>query len=288
MRCAGALALALTVACSRRTPDAGPVSDAAPATPSASAPDAAPPWIIPLDDANRKILTAWNDALDRHDLPALERIYAPGVGFYGHLLPRATVLEIKKRALGPKSTFRQSIVSEPTMMVRGDAGDIKLRTDGADTIFFVKRTSNQGKTRDTRASVVVRDGLVLEESDALAYPPFHGIIAVAVDASSPSEICHEAASKAVDALPAVQQMMRKRSTVVPAAPPGALVGSDGPVSEPGGGFSVFFDLQAGAPRDVSLWYTVDADGRLSVALHGETLAVPAAALEAVERACKLP
>lgn len=97
----------------------------------------------------------WNDALDKHDLDKLTKVYAPRVKLYGSELSRAKVIEAKKRAFTEDPTFKQEIVLPITV----------TKVDDTYVVTFTKRS---GGTKESivQARVVVVDGLVSEESDA--------------------------------------------------------------------------------------------------------------------------
>lgn len=132
------------------TTESGPAATVASSSPAAATPE--PPA--------RRVIQAWSDALDRHDVDALRGLYAEQVRFYGRWLPRSAVVASKRAALSGKSTFRQQLV-----------GDIAMTShDDVVTAIFLKRSGVEGKQRDVRARLGLRknDGgglLIAEETD---------------------------------------------------------------------------------------------------------------------------
>ena len=107
-------------------------------------------------------MRAWNEALDSHNVAALEPLYFKNICYYGRVVALGEVLKQKKDALGATSTFHQQIVGD-VRFVQSQAGFVVAR--------FTKRSGPAARLRDTQARVVLRrdaegDELrILEEAD---------------------------------------------------------------------------------------------------------------------------
>ncbi len=99
----------------------------------------------PLDDPILSQLTAWNRALDRHDVAALDGLYAQDVCFYGQRMTKSAILESKRRALSADGTFQQQIVGD-IQVVAVVSGESAIAT-------FVKRSGDPGHLQDVRARI---------------------------------------------------------------------------------------------------------------------------------------
>ena len=168
-------ALFFLVGCTKATPSLPAAIDASVAV--AVTVDAAP--ALSPDDDVRRVVRAWSDALDRHDVDALGALYADNVFFYTSVRTKAQVLAAKTSALGPTSTFHQQIV-----------GDIAV-TNGRAT--FTKRSGNGTKLASGQAVLVVAGSplAITEERDA----------------PRPPASCEAAVMDVVDAIPAVKKQM---------------------------------------------------------------------------------
>ena len=221
------------------------------------------------EEGARKIVAAWSDALDRHDLAALDRLYAPRVKFYGKDAPKSAVVDAKRRALGPASTFHQSIVGAIDVIRDGDAF----------AATFLKR-SGGSRVSDVKARIVVVDHLVREESDAPS------------DTREKREGrgsgCEATASAAVSGLPRVKKVLDDDARELEGKNDGRSMGGLGPIPDDEGGFSASLGVHHSDRYEAQVSYTVDRAGRLSVTIRGEDLPVSSATRSAVERACKAP
>ena len=242
----------------------GPVVEQVDASVGPAAASAAP-VSSGTEEQAKQMVAAWSDALDKHDVDALAKLYAPRVKFYGKDLPRSTVVDIKRRALGPTSTFHQSIVGPITIAKEGDAF----------TATFQKRSGTKTMS-DVAARIVIVDQHVREESDAPSE-------ARAADTKRSS--CEAAAGKAVAALPAVAKLLEDDKKALEGKT-GSRMGGLGPLSNDEGGFSASLGVHHADRYEAQVWYEVDAKGKLSVTVQGTDVAVPAAAKATVERACK--
>lgn len=167
-----ALLLVLTEAACSRTKAADP-ADASPA----AGPSAAPAEL----DGGIALVRAWSEALDRHDLVTLEKLYADEVFFYSAKRSRADVMKAKASALGPGSTFHQTIV-----------GTIEI-SDGGQRATFTKRSGTGPKLASSKAVLVFggKPLRITEERDAV----------------KPKGSCDEVASRIVWAHPQTKKIL---------------------------------------------------------------------------------
>jgi hypothetical protein len=154
MRRALPLVFLLVVAgCKRTEKEPAPTASSAPAVvASAASADTG-------EKEAERIVRAWSDALDKHDVAALENVYADSVVFYNlGTKPKKSVLAMKKSALGPKSTFHQQII---------DRIDVKKSGERYEATF-TKRSGNGTKLGDTQALIVLSGTplRITEERDA--------------------------------------------------------------------------------------------------------------------------
>lgn len=184
MRRALPLLLLLLAACKSKPAEPTPAPSASVASPIASA--SAPPAASgsPEQQEAERVVRAWSDALDKHDVAALEKVYADTVVFYASgSKPKAEVLAIKKSALGPTSTFHQQIMDKIEV----------TKTPKGYEATFTKRSGNGTKLGDTKALIVLSGSplLITEERD---YP-------------RAKESCEEVASSVAWSAPAVKKAM---------------------------------------------------------------------------------
>lgn len=255
-----ALALATVVGCHDRGEIPKPVGP----TPSAAAsgPD---PASRPI--AAKRIVRAWSEALDRHDIDALGPLYAPKVTFYGADLSRAAVLAAKKRALGRGSTFEQQIV--------GDLEAVDTEK-GPITISFTKRSGSGGKLTDIR-SVIVVDGATLaitEEHDAASEARAEQLR----DAR-----CFEVVAAVVSSLPAVKKILGRVEAGLSKFP-NHRMGGIGPMRVDDGSVTGGLGVHSDERYEAMIWYTVSPEGKLEVTAP-EALSVPAADAARVKAVC---
>jgi hypothetical protein len=181
------LALVLLVGCKTKNDAAPGAAQAASVVSVASAPSASASASSAAADTPEKeverVVRAWSDALDKHDVAALEKLYADPVFFYTKSQPKKTVLAMKKSVLGPTSTFHQQIM-----------GKIEVTTTGKGyAATFTKRSGNGTKLGDTKALLVL-------SGTPLA-------IAEERDAPRPAESCETVAASVMWAIPAVKKAM---------------------------------------------------------------------------------
>ena len=285
-------ALSLTIAaCSRSSGGSSPAasissSSADGAAPAAATLDSGPEDLLKTSAQAR--LRAWNDALDRHDVSALEPLYATSVCLYGRVVARSKAVEAKQKALGPGSTFHQKVVGE---------AQAQTDSDGAVVLGFVKRSGSGDQLHDIRAKLVMRsetrDGAlwIVEETDEASQSAEvrrDACEAAAwreVKAAAPagSGACEATAAKVVNELPAVKKFMDDAKK---AAAGGAHLGGVGPEDD-GDSFTVGIGFQNPDRFEGHVFYTVvRKTGELTVAVDGEDVVVPSAGLRAVADACK--
>lgn len=137
----------LLSACSRTK--AADIADASPAAASSAA------LVAELDPEG--LVRAWSEALDRHDLVALEKLYADEVFFYTAKRSRADVMKAKASALGAGSTFHQTII-----------GTIEISDEGK-RATFTKRSGTGPKLASSKAVLAFggKPLRITEERDAV-------------------------------------------------------------------------------------------------------------------------
>jgi hypothetical protein len=269
--------LGFCVACGRRDLGAAP---APPGSPAAAArvdapksPESPAPRPRPISrDAVRSVTLAWSTALDRHDVSALVGLYGEHVRFYGRDTTRQAVIDAKRAALGPSSTYRQSIVS--LVDVAPAEGDTMIAT-------FTKRSGSASRMREVSARLVLSasDGgapVIVEETD----DPTQN------RASQPArEKCEEVAGRVVGELPSVKRALGAARAEANESDGEANFGGTSP-TDTDDGFTVEMGLHSNSSFDARVSYTVDHAGHLSVNVLGKDLAVPNDALRTVEQACR--
>jgi hypothetical protein len=218
------------------------------------------------------LVNRWSEALDRHDVAALSSLYGEKVRYYGRETSRRNVLDAKRAALGPKSTFHQKIIG--TIDVH-PASDAKEAT-------FTKRSGGSGKTSDVVAKLLLRREpggvlVIVEETDAPSE---------ARRAAHSRDQCESAAAKVANDLPAVKKAVADANKAADESSDRAHFGGIGPIDDDDGGFSVGFGIHTKERYEGQVWYSVDRAGHLEVTVLGEDQKIPAAALHGVEAACK--
>ena len=99
----------------------------------------------------REVALAWNAAHATHDLAALAALYSVRVDFYGQTVTNAQCVASKKKAFEKSPDYTQAI------------RDVVVADDG--TVTFTKTSTIGGKSTDYPAVLVVRQGLVVSETD---------------------------------------------------------------------------------------------------------------------------
>ena len=223
--------------------------------------------------AAKDLIQAWSRALDLHDLAALAPMYAPRVMFYGRDVPRAVVLAAKTRALGPGSTFHQSITSD-IMVVRADDGTMRAS--------FTKRSGAGSPPRVT--DVAARVGMVRGDGGALAIVEETDVPSQGRATEMNRAGCHLAAAAAVHDLPAVKKLLADTQHEIDAHYKDRHLGGWGPIDE-ADGFSAALGVDQPERFENMVLYGVHA-GKLTVTVMGEDVEISKDRQEAVAKACQ--
>lgn len=241
--------LVLLAACSTKNKEPAPVASSSAAVvssaPSAAAAASSAPTGPEADV--KKVVRAWNDALDKHDVAALEPLYGDPVFFYTKPQPKKTVLAAKKSALGPKSTFHQKIMDEIVV----------AKTDKGWSATFTKQSGNGARLGETKAL------LVLSADATDAGPRSALVITEERDAPSTASACGAAATAVVHAIPAVKKLMDDTRKEL-AKDPKLVEGGTGPATMDDG--TIVGDWGVFHPENFErvLSWTVYPNGRLDV------------------------
>jgi ketosteroid isomerase-like protein len=268
-----------TTAIATSTPSAptgGPASPTTASAPTSSVPS--PARSNPADDDVLRVVRAWSDALDRHDVDALAGLYEDYVRFYGSDTPvsRSTVLGMKRSALGPGSTFRQEIVGEITVV---------HDQDGGSTARFVKRSGPAGAMREVRAYLVLRrrpDGqfVIWTEND-------EPTDAAAKTRSAWEEACEATAARVVDERPAVKTFEESAQRAADASHGRARFGGIGPVEGDDDSFGVGIGFHTDDRYEGHVWYSVGRKtGEVKLTVDGIDVDVGDVGRAAVRRVCR--
>jgi hypothetical protein len=267
--------------CRRETPrvSAAPTAAAA-ARPSAAATQAVAGSAIAVPPAASVrapeappalVVRAWSDALDRHDLSALERLYGGSVVFYGHERAKAAVVAAKRAAFERQRGFRQEIV-----------GEIQLENaaDGRVSATFAKRSGENAAFSVATAKLVLMPSaqgyVIVEEADAASLRR----------ATTDRSACETKASEVVNALPEVRRVTTEAMRDAEQSDGGARFGGIGPNDDGEGGFVFSLGVHTDERFESRVVASVDRKGALSVLVFGADVPVPAPALRAVQQACR--
>jgi hypothetical protein len=269
----------MLAACSRNS---SPASGQAAST-STVAPASTPPPIATGAPQFLARLNAWNDALDSHNVPGLEALYFDDVCYYGRVVAVDALLKQKKDSLGAGSTFRQHVV-----------GDVKAggAQDGFVVVRFTKRSGPAARLRDTPARLVLRQDLdgkelrILEEADDS--DPGGGATADACAQTAWSAVlqerCEDTASRAVNAIPRVKQVV---DALLEASTDDRALGGFGAQDNGDGTFSASIGVHTRDRFEGHVDYTVDrGTGHLAVRIDGTDVTVPEEVQQELATACK--
>lgn len=243
-------------------PADAPLASAAPRSASPKASSHAPPHaVVALEQLTRAraLVSAWDTALNRHDVAALAPLYAENVSFYGRATPRDELMRAKQRALTATPDYAQALSN---LTLSRDA-------DGSVKVNFTKRSGARNAQREVDASLRLqrsKDGfLIASESDAPS------------DARSDRDkTCMEVALEAAYALPEVARAFKD----APAdARPGGVTYTEEPTS---GSAALGFHHD----DHFEAVFSVDVDaGKLNASQYGEALPVPSAVQARVRAKC---
>jgi hypothetical protein len=275
-------------ACSRSSSSTSdPSSSSGPAASASlsgfTAPAASSP--SPVDVGAPQILArvnAWNDALDSHNVAGLTGVYFEHVCYYGRVIAVDKVLKQKKDALGSGSSFRQQLVGA----VRAVSAQ-----DGFMVARFMKRSGPAERLRDTPARIVLRQDTethelrILEEaddndagsasSDACAQEAWSAVL---------QGRCEDAASRAVNAMPRVKQIVNE---LLEASTDDHALGGMGPNDNGDGTFSASIGVHTPDRFEGRVDYTVDRrTGHLTISIDDTQVAVPEGVQHELANACK--
>lgn len=238
-----------------------------PSSSTASAPRPA----TEIDTAAQVAVRNWNEALDRHDLEKLERLYGDEVYFYGLKRSKAQVMQAKRAALAKQPRFRQEII-----------GPIDFQKPLDDTVNanFTKKSGTGDKLLVIAAKLVLNrrgnDWVIVEESDEKSLR----------EQDATPEGCEPKVTEVVHALPEVARALKEAADEVDKSDGGASLGGFGPQPDGYGGFSVVTGVFMDDRLDSRVAYDVDRQGHLKVLVRYEAVTPPEAALRAVEQACR--
>jgi hypothetical protein len=282
-RASVALGLALLTACARRhedapgpqpktdpltAPSSAPSAPSAPSTPSASV---SAPVGSADDEAARRIVRAWNDALDRHELAKLEALYTNNVRFYGTMRSRTAVIALKRAALAKQPAFRQEIVGEISL-ARGSEGVVRAS--------FMKQSGPPEHVLVSSATLaltpILGGFLIVEEGDEVSAP---GANAAPAD-------CESTAAEVTQALPEVKLALEAAMAEAERSDGGANFGGVGPNDDGDGSFSAAMGLHTEQSFQARVAYSVDKSGRLTVMVGADQLVIPREALRSVATVCR--
>ncbi|MGC4089254.1 MAG: nuclear transport factor 2 family protein [Polyangiaceae bacterium] len=210
-------------------------------------------------EAARAVVTAWDTALNRHDVTALARLYAPTVSFYSRRVSRAALLESKQKALAATPDYAQQLSKL----------NISPLDDGTALVSFDKRS---GSAAGAQRSVPAR--LRLEK--------WGGALVIAVESDSPSDAradasrsCIDVAVDVAESLPAVSRIYANPD---PAARPGGVTYQE--EGDASAALGYHHD-----DRFEAIFYVNVEKGVLSVTEYGEPLPIPAEGMDRVRAKC---
>lgn len=266
----GTIVFLTAVACREEGPHRSPVPKAsvsvgtvaAPHTAAASRSEAGP------NASAYRAVRAWNDALDRHDLENLERIYGDEVFSYGYRRSKVDLLKAKRAMFEQRPNFRQEII-----------GDIDLQRPIEDVVVatFVTKSGPPENFEVTGARLELRGAtlLVTEESDDSSLKQQNAI----------SQICYDKAAEVVSSLASVVRVRAEVEHELAKSTGRKRIGGFGPQPDDAGGFQVVEGVYIEEFLHTRVRYEVDRGGHLTVWADKE-VTPSRAALESVQRACR--
>ena len=224
---------------------------------------------FPVDERAYRAVLAWNEALERHDLVKLEKVYANEVLFYGYKRSKADVLAAQRAHFQKHPKFHQEII-----------GKIELQRVFDDLVQarFTKKSGTPEDFEVVSSKLDLRgvEFLVDEESDEKN--------------SSEQEVmpegCQAKIRHALDATPGIARVGAQITRDAEKSKGRAQVGGFGPQPDGEGGFDFVEGLSTGDRLESRITYHVDRGGKLTVRALSAEVKIPQAALEAVEQACR--
>jgi hypothetical protein len=224
-----------------------------------------------VNSEERRLVGAWNDALNRHDTKALESLYADRVSFYGERRSKADVVRAKQAAFRAERDFQQQIPG--FIDVTRGVGDYSVAR-------FSKRSGRPDHLRETKAKLVLGRGdggplRIFEEADEKA-------------AEKQQAACETTAAEVVNALPQVKRRLAEAWARVDASNGKLRAGGLGPQDlDSPEEFSASIGIHGDESFETVVWYRVDREGRMTVGLEDQgTIDLPPAALRRVARDCR--
>lgn len=219
----------------------------------------------------RAFVTAWSEALNAHNIDALDAMYAARVRIYGQELTREAVLKAKRAALGSQSTFRQSLVSAIRVEKVADGWVAKFaKQSGAaenqKTVNAMLKVQSMGSTL-----------VIAHETDETTEAN------LAVRKKTPADSkCHKTALAVVETLPEVKAAIADAERGAKSV--GGNYGGMGPI-EHAEGFSGALGVHTKERFESYVNYDVDRGGTLTVTIRGEDITIPTMAFQTVMVEC---
>jgi hypothetical protein len=186
-------------------------------------------------------------------------------------MSRAAVLGAMRRALGPKSTCHQQIISELAFLPSGDGVSVS----------FTKRSGPAAKLADVRATLVLT-------GNPIAISQWRD--AASDSRLAPSDLdarCGNVVLGVVQAMPAVKKVLAVAEADV-TKHPDRHMGGIGPMREADGQLTGGLGVHSDERYEALIWYAVSASGVLEVTTSASPDALPVAAADAARVAamCK--
>jgi hypothetical protein len=217
-----------------------------------------------------RAVRAWNEALGRHDLAKLEKMYVDEVLFYGYRRSKGEVIAAKRAEFERRPKFEQEII-----------GHIQVDRVLPDLVIarFVKKAGPPDDFEVIDARLELRgtgELLISEESDEKSLAQQNTI----------PEGCYGKAREVVNSIPAVTRAAEERTRELATSNGAKRFGGFGPEPDGAGGFQVLEGLYVEDSLQVRIAYEVDRSGHLTVTAQGVDVKPSKAGLAAVERACR--
>jgi hypothetical protein len=230
----------------------------------------------PVSSGANGAVHAWNDALNRKDIGALERLYAEQVSYYGQSLSGAEVVKRKRAALEKAPQFVQQIVGEIAV----------TEEQGKSVARFRKRSGVPPKLGEVDAQLRLAPAqggayVITEETDAVTEKR----------KSSSPQTCEDAVEAAVG--PAERAAMERIQRLVDKAPNRKELhaGGIGPIGPEANGdyiYTIMLGVHHPERFETMVAYTIDGrTGNVTVSEGAEEkgLRISAADKERIVKAC---